>query len=352
MTKAKTFTRILTAFLLVCMMLTAIPQLLPSAHAASSIKCYTIANSNTTVYSNTALTKKMGTIYPTDELTISQVTDKYVKATYGVTGSSKTKTGYISRSSVMLSTSGSTFTASGKITTYRRNSTSNSYGYIAKGDKCVILGTKGNYTQVKYPVSGGYKIAFVLSSQIGTQKSITVYRQAGQSWSSHYYGYASAADRKAGKHATIGSGGCGVLSIVNAVYYMNGKFINPITLADYSVDSKNRYDGGTYDSLTCSFCNAKGASYGIKFVKDAKTVADIKANLQAGNVAVVHVEGHFVAVVDYNASTGKYLVLDSAPAAKRGTSGTGYRWLTAKEFTGAMAYSTNTSTPVHVIAPR
>lgn len=352
MAKTKKVTRILSALLLVCMMLTAVPQLLPSAHAASTVKCYTIANSNTTVYSDTGLSKKMGTIYPTDELTISQITEKYVKATYNVTGSSKTKTGYIPRSAVMLSTSGTAFTASGKITTYRRNSTSNSYGYIAKGDKCVILGTKGNYTQVKYPVSGGYKVAFVLTSALGTQKSITVYRQAGQSWSSHYYGYASAADKKAGRHATIGSGGCGVLAIVNAVYYMNGKFINPVTLADYSVDSGNRPYGGTSDNLTRSFCNAKGSSYGIKFIKDAKTVADVRSNLQSGQVAVVHVKGHFVAVVDYNASTGQYLVLDSAPSSNRGTSGSGYRWMTASQFTGAMAYSPNTSTPVHVIGRR
>ena len=30
----------------------------------------------------------------------------------------------------------------------------------------MILGTKGNYTQIKYPVSGGYKYAFALSSDV------------------------------------------------------------------------------------------------------------------------------------------------------------------------------------------
>lgn len=353
MTIPKTCTRFICMLLLICMALACVPQLLPPAQAASTTKGFTISAKNTTVFKDTAMKTKLGTIFPDDELILVQITNSYTKVTYGVTGTSRTKTGYIPTSAVLIKPSGSVITAGAKITTYRRNSTASTYGYIAKGDKVTILGTKGDFTQVKYPVSGGYKIAFVKTSALNTQsKSITVYFQAGQSWSSHHYGYATEQDENAKKHATIGKSGCGLLSIVNAVYYLNGKFIDPIMLADYSVASNNRPYGGTSDKLTKDFCGKYGKTYGIKFMKDAKTIADVKSNIQSGQVAVVHVMGHFVAVVDYNASTGKYLVLDSAPAAKRGTSGSGYRWMTAAQFTGEMAYSPNTSLPVHVIAMR
>jgi surface antigen len=135
-----------------------------SSFAASSTrKCYTISASNTTVYSNTGLSTRYGTIYPTDELTVVTVTSRYCKVTYPVSGG--TKTGYIPTSAILTGTSSSnTKIASAKITTYRRNSTSNTYGSISKGDTVAILGTKGSYTQVKYPVSSGYKYAFIKTS--------------------------------------------------------------------------------------------------------------------------------------------------------------------------------------------
>ncbi len=348
----KSCTRFICMLLLVCMALACVPQLLPPAQAASTTRGFTISAKNTTVFKDAAMKTRLGTIFPEDELILVQITNSCAKVTYAVTGTSRTKTGYIPTSAVLINTSGSVITAAAKITTYRRNSTANTYGYIAKGDRITILGVKGDFTQVKYPVSGGYKIAFVKTSALNAQKRITVYFQAGQSWSSHYYGYASQKDKDAGKRATIGTSGCGLLSIVNAVYYMNGKFIDPIMLADYAVASNNRPFGGTADGLAKDFCASHGKTYGIKFVKDAKTVSDVRSNIRSGQVAIVHVDGHFVAVVDYNASTGEYLVLDSAPKAARGTSGDGWRWMTASQFTKGMAYTTNTSLPVHVIAMR
>jgi murein DD-endopeptidase MepM/ murein hydrolase activator NlpD len=135
----------------------------PTASAASTIKCYTINSGNTTAYSNTSLTKKVGTIYATDELTVRNVTGKYCQVTYPLDRGG-TRTAYIPTSSILVNTTGSTKTSSMKVTTYRRNNTQKSYGYIAKGDSVKILGTKGNYTQVKYPVSGGYKYAFITTS--------------------------------------------------------------------------------------------------------------------------------------------------------------------------------------------
>ena len=149
------------SFLMACILLV---SLIPSASAASDTrKGYTISNSNVTVYSDMALSKRLGTIYPTDELTIITVTSKYVKLTYPLS-TGGTKTGYVPTSAVLTQTSGTSKTATAKITTYRRNSTSYTYGSISAGDVVLVLGTKGDFTQVKYPVSGGYKYAFIKTS--------------------------------------------------------------------------------------------------------------------------------------------------------------------------------------------
>lgn len=127
--------------------------------ASSTTKCYTISTGNTQVYSDTGLTKKYGTIYDTDELTVGTVKSSYSKVTYPIAGG-KTKTGYIKTSAILLSTTGSSYTSGGKVTTYKRPGGAE-YGYISKGDKVTKLGVKGSYTQVRYPVSGGYKYGFI-----------------------------------------------------------------------------------------------------------------------------------------------------------------------------------------------
>ena len=131
---------------------------------AATRKCYTINTSNTRVYSNTALTRGYGWIYATDEIKVITVTGKYSKVTYPI-AKNRTKTGYIATNRILTATGGSTYKSNGRFNTYRRNG-GKYYGYVAKNDNVMILGTKGNYTQIKYPVSGGYKYAFALSSDV------------------------------------------------------------------------------------------------------------------------------------------------------------------------------------------
>lgn len=137
-----------------------------SAKASAAVKCYTIGTSNVQVYSNTGLTSKYGTIYPSDEITVNKVTDRYCKVTYPIARG--TKTGYISTNKILTKTTGNSYTSRAKITTYRRASSSNSYGYVAKGDSVKILGTSGSYTQLKYPVGSGYKYAFIKTADLNT----------------------------------------------------------------------------------------------------------------------------------------------------------------------------------------
>ena len=160
MTKTKSMTETKRRFSAVLLMLVmSISMLITPAFAASTRKCYTISTGNTTVYSNTALTNRYGSIYASDEITVLEVTSRYCRVTYPISGG-RTKTGYIPTSAILRGTSGSSYKSRAKITTYRRPNGS-SYGYISNGDTVTVLGTYGNYTQVKYPVSGGFKYAFI-----------------------------------------------------------------------------------------------------------------------------------------------------------------------------------------------
>jgi cell wall-associated NlpC family hydrolase len=130
--------------------------------AETTRKGYTITSGNTVVYSDSKLTKRIGLIYGSDEVTFITVTATYSKVRYNK-DSGGTKTGYIRTSSIMLSTKGTSYTSRGKITTYKRPGGA-SYGYVAKGDSVGVRGTSGNYVQIKYPVTNGYKYAWIKKS--------------------------------------------------------------------------------------------------------------------------------------------------------------------------------------------
>ena len=63
-----------------------------SVFAASTRKCYTISAGNTTVYSDTGLSQKYGTIFGSDEIIVLDVTGNYCKVNYPISGG-RTKTG-------------------------------------------------------------------------------------------------------------------------------------------------------------------------------------------------------------------------------------------------------------------
>lgn len=126
-------------------------------------KCYSTSTSNKiTVYKTSTSTSKYGTVYgSTDELIIKDWTDKRVKVSYP-TGSGQ-KTGWIDKKYISSVTPGKvtkTYTSSQKTTTYKRKNGA-SYGYISKGDTVYTVATDGKWTQVIYPVSGGYKMGWI-----------------------------------------------------------------------------------------------------------------------------------------------------------------------------------------------
>lgn len=182
---------------------------------------------------------------------------------------------------------------------------------------------------------------FIVEASAAT---ITVFSQTDSRWGSHKYGYSNTAGTTP---ATISSGGCGILSLVNAVYYMNGNFINPITLADWSVSNGYRVNGvGTSHSLYPAYSKAYGSTYGFSCTSSSGTGSwdTLKSHLKNGGTAIVPTttyatgSAHLLVIADYDSSNSTYLVLDSYASSYRGTS-SGYGWMTKAQFQNRMSCS-------------
>lgn len=167
-----------------------------------------------------------------------------------------------------------------------------------------------------------------------------VYQQTDEPFVSYIYGT-----------STLGEVGCGILSIINAVEYLTGNVIDYKQLADWA--SKEQYvpNVGTKHTIAKEAANIFGKSYlfdwceyfvfsdvGIVtekgYPKDEKTYNCIWKKLLSiliiGQVAIALVEGHFIAIVDYDPITNKVLVLDSSATENRGTTIFG-DWKSKKE---------------------
>ena len=171
-----------------------------------------------------------------------------------------------------------------------------------------------------------FSLTVTMPLSIVTNAAITVFSQTDSRWAGHYYGYS---DTECTQHATISTGGCGILSYVNAVYYLNGSFIEPTFLADWSVKNGYRVNGvGTSLGLYKAFANSCGGTYGITYNGSSSSYSTLRNHLQAGDVAIGSAPGHLMAIVDYDSSTGKFLILDSYKSSNRYTYTNGYTWQT------------------------
>jgi len=163
----------------------------------------------------------------------------------------------------------------------------------------------------------GSKTVFIDSIPIPTP---VAYLQTDSRWKDVSYGYRDTArkeqayiGKRAGYTGDPGSG-CGLLAVTNAVNYLTGKFLDPAALAKLSVNNGYRVDGvGTSWGFPSYAAQTYGASHGFKFIKLTAYDADLINHLKAGGVATAVVSNHFVAMVAYDASKDKILVLDSAP---------------------------------------
>lgn len=122
----------------------------------------------------------------------------------------------------------------------------------------------------------------------------------------------------------MGTAGCGILATVNAVYALSGQYMDVMELANYAVEKNYRIVGsGTDDGIFKAAAQKYGQKYGFAWDGASGSIDVLKKKLKAGDTAVVHVQGHYVAISDYNKKTKKYLLLDSNYLPKRATSAFG-----------------------------
>ena len=115
----------------------------------------------------------------------------------------------------------------------------------------------------------------------------------------------------------MGTAGCGILAPVNAVYALTGQYMDVMELADYAVKKHYRIvDNGTDEGIFKASCKAFGKKYGFAW-DGGGDIKKLKKKLNAGDVAVVHVQGHYVAITAYDKKKNKYLLLDSNYLPKR-----------------------------------
>lgn len=171
--------KLLSAILSLVLMLSTVFSVNVFASESKPYYCYTLSTENVTVYKDKSLKTKYGTIYGnSDEVQVININGSVAKVKYPVTNKYKKvisyKKGYVNKNVITKGTLSNdrTMTSPKQITSYRRSDGKVSYGYISKGDKVWLLTTSGSYTQVLYPISKGYKIAWVKTNELNGTPSI------------------------------------------------------------------------------------------------------------------------------------------------------------------------------------
>lgn len=142
---------------------------LPSISSGRPIKCYTLKSSGR-IYAYTAanLRNRTGGYIDcaTDECSILRISGNAVQVKYPV--SRGTRTAWFARSEFsnynLANGAAERWTQNSQVTTYKRADGRSSYGYISAGDICYKLSESGNYKQVIYPASGGYKMGWIVKN--------------------------------------------------------------------------------------------------------------------------------------------------------------------------------------------
>ena len=156
------------------------------------------------------------------------------------------------------------------------------------------------------------------------------WEQSDPKWADHMVGHLSVADS-----------GCGLASLCNALYYLNGYRADLVAVCDWAHEKGLLNPpgiNGVYRSVYHHAGNAKGRNYGFtatEYRSGSIRTRELLAHLQNGGTAAIHVEGHFMAAVGYDPVTERVLVLDPLPGdvgkydrRRKGVTHTGGDWLT------------------------
>lgn len=144
-------------------------------------------------------------------------------------------------------------------------------------------------------------------------RDAVAYQQTDPRWCDHVW-------KNKGTSHTISGSGCGICAMINSMYYKTGRFLDPITTADWA----NAHGYGTENGVGIGFFSAGAKQFGYTYVTEATSISSMLSYIRNGYAACVNVQGHWVAIVDYNSSTNMYLLLDSS-VSKNTTTGSGKR---------------------------
>ena len=182
-----------------------------------------------------------------------------------------------------------------------------------------------------------FDTAFMTSDAASVAPNYRVFRQIDQVWGQY--------DPSGGAGCTIYKNGCGLISIVNAVYYLNGNIINVKALFDWAYSTGGYGTSGTYrNTIYPKLTSTMGSVYGFSVgtMKYGKvTDSAFISHLQNGGTAIVHVANHFMCIADYDAASGRYLLLDCGTTWGNRHSSVGGNWMTANELQGGITSNLN-----------
>lgn len=151
-----------------------------------------------------------------------------------------------------------------------------------------------------------------------------------------------------GEHEYIQGGGCGIVSLVSAIYNLGGTIskdkignvINDVLNWGYNTKTTSgvRYwQNGVKNRNLFNQADEKfGTTYGFTIsneISGTSTDSKFVNHIKNGGTAVVHVYSHFMAVVDYKVENGKtyFLVFDPAPGSGTNWNSTKRRGITKPE---------------------
>lgn len=187
------------------------------------------------------------------------------------------------------------------------------YFYLRSADGTEGIDYRGMAVKAKNSKNQQWTLKKVYSTP--TKKNAVIYSQYDPDFGSMIYqnGYDGA--------RTVSSSGCGLIALVNAIYALNGEYLPPNDLVKFSVSRGHYfYNSGTADTLYPDIARQWGKTYHFRHAGKTTSFTTLKKHLQKKGTAVALVPGHYIAIVAYRKSDGKYLVLDSAVSGSRPTS--------------------------------
>lgn len=139
------------------------------------------------------------------------------------------------------------------------------------------------------------------------------------------------------KNYTYGTGnlydtGCGIFSFANAIYALNGIYVNILDIAEWAhtirAFNPGNTDSGTYRYILYDNIEGKyGGIYGFRlkgYYNGGVSDGRLQNHLLSGGVAVAHVQNHFIAITGYNSGNNTFHVIESFEYSGRGFSPDGW----------------------------